>query len=276
MTTRIVPWDRPGNRHSSRKRRGTARPRWTAGKRAFDIALSGAMLVAIAPFFALIAIAIKLDSPGPVFYRVRRVGYRGYPLMMLKFRKMHDNAKGSPLTAYRDSRLTHVGRFLTSTRLDELPQLWDVLCGRMSIIGPRPEDPQFVALHPADYKKILSVRPGMTGLAQLAYAAESEIVDDGRVISDYISRIMPQKLRLDTLYVDRLSLRLDLSILRWTVAAVLFSRAVAVNRQSGKMNTRRRKAHRDLSVEWGASRLVRSGREASSYHPAPERQHEPG
>jgi len=216
------------------------RQSWRAGKRAFDVALALSLLIAIMPLLLLVALAVKLDSPGPVFYRVRRVGYRGRPLMMLKFRKMHRDAAGGPLTAHADPRLTRIGRLLTRTRLDELPQLWDVLCGRMSIIGPRPEDPQFVALHPADYKTILSVRPGMTGLSQLAYASESQIVDDDRPISDYVDRIMPQKLTLDTLYARRKSLTLDLSIIRWTIVRVVFGRDVSVNRSTGAMAVRRR------------------------------------
>ena len=197
-------------------------------------------LLALLPLMLLVAVAIKLDSRGPVFYRVRRVGYRGRTLMMLKFRKMHQFAKGGPLTQAGDARLTRLGSLLTKTRLDELPQLWDVLCGRMSIIGPRPEDPQFVGLHLDDYEFILSVRPGMTGLSQLAYAEESRIIDDSSPVEDYIARLMPQKLTLDTLYAREASLRMDLSIIRWTLETVLLRRPVAVNRMTGKMNIRRR------------------------------------
>ena len=124
-----------------------------------------------------IALAIKLDSRGPVFYRVRRVGFRGNPLHMLKFRKMHDDAAGGPLTAGGDPRLTRVGAVLTRCRLDELPQLWDVFRGRMSVVGPRPEDPRFVDLHGDAYEHILSVRPGITGLSQLAFAEEANILE---------------------------------------------------------------------------------------------------
>ena len=228
----------PTTRHVENPTRVRARGR--AGKRAFDIAVALILLLAILPLMLVVAVVIKFDSKGPVFYRVRRVGYRGRPLMMLKFRKMHDNATGGPLTAARDPRLTRVGRLLTRTRLDELPQLWDVLRGRMSIIGPRPEDPHFVGLHEAEYEVILSIRPGITGLSQLAYVEESRIVDDDSPIQDYIDRIMPQKLTLDKLYARRSSLMLDLSILRWTVITLILGRAVAVSRTTGRMNVRRR------------------------------------
>jgi len=221
-------------------RPAVARPTWVGGKRAFDILVSGLVLVALLPLFLLVAVAIKLDSRGPILFRVRRVGFRGQVLMMLKFRKMHRFAKGGPLTQDGDARLTRLGKILTKTRLDELPQLWDVFRGRMSIIGPRPEDPRFVALHPHDYEVILSVRPGMTGLSQLAYAEESRIIDDSSPIEDYIERLMPQKLTLDKLYARDASLGMDLSVIWWTLATVLLRRPVAVNRRTGQMNIRRR------------------------------------
>jgi lipopolysaccharide/colanic/teichoic acid biosynthesis glycosyltransferase len=230
-----------GEPHEWRIQQPTAaQTRWRTGKRAFDIALSLTLLVAILPLLLLIALAIKLDSRGPVLYRVRRVGYRGRPLMMLKFRKMHNDATGGPLTLGGDARLTRVGRVLTKLRFDELPQLWDVLRGRMSVIGPRPEDPVFVDLHLDDYKFILSVRPGITGLSQLAYAEERRIIDDQDPIDDYIGRVMPQKLTLDTLYASRLNLRMDLLIIGWTIVTVLLRRPIAVNRLTGEMNIRRR------------------------------------
>ncbi|HTU98686.1 MAG TPA: sugar transferase [Solirubrobacteraceae bacterium] len=209
-------------------------------KRAFDIVVSALLLVCLAGVFAVIALLIKLDSPGPVFFRVRRVGYRGRPLLMLKFRKMRDDARGGPLTLDRDPRLTRVGRVLTRARLDELPQLWDVLRGRMSLIGPRPEDPGFVALHDREYHAILEVRPGITGLSQIAYKAESEIVDSDNAIEDYVSRILPQKLTLDQLYARTASLTLDLRILYWTVVTVVLHHPVSVNRLNATMKLRRR------------------------------------
>jgi len=209
-------------------------------KRAFDIVVSALLLFGLVGVFAVIAVLIKLDSPGPVFYRVRRVGHRGGPLRMLKFRKMRDDARGGPLTIDGDPRLTKVGRVLTRTRLDELPQLWDVLCGRMSLIGPRPEDPGFVALHDIEYRQILSVRPGITGLSQIAYKAEAAIVDSDNPVEDYVNRILPQKLALDGLYAQTNSLGLDLRVLGWTFVTVVLRRPVSVSRLDGTMRLRRR------------------------------------
>ena len=199
------------------------------------------LLIAVLPLFLLIAIAIKLDSPGPVFYRVRRVGYRGRTLRMLKFRKMHDDAAGIPLTAHTDERLTRIGKVLARTRLDELPQLWEVLRGRMSIVGPRPEDASFVALHADAYEHILSVRPGITGLSQLAFAEEHKILNEEDLIEDYVHRILPAKICLDTLYANSHRVRTDLVVLRWTLIAVLLRRPVAVHRSTGQLTARRRR-----------------------------------
>jgi lipopolysaccharide/colanic/teichoic acid biosynthesis glycosyltransferase len=204
--------------------------------------LLGVMLLPL----ALIALAIKLDSRGPVFYRVTRAGHRGRPLRMLKFRKMYHNAIGIPLTAASDPRLTRFGRILVRTRLDELPQLWDVLRGRMSIVGPRPEDPIFVAMNAEAYEHILKVRPGMTGLSQLAFVEEHKILDEQDLVADYVRRILPQKIGLDTLYADSYRVRMDLAVLGWTVAATVLRRPVAVHRTTGKMNVRRRQRLADF------------------------------
>jgi lipopolysaccharide/colanic/teichoic acid biosynthesis glycosyltransferase len=217
------------------------------GKRAFDIVFATVLLIALLAVFAVIAVAIKLDSRGPVFFRVRRVGYRGRPLRMLKFRKMRDDASGGPLTVDGDPRLTRVGAVLTRARLDELPQLWDVLRGRMSIIGPRPEDPAFVELHEARYRQILAVRPGITGLSQIAYKEEATIVDADSPVDDYVARIMPQKLTLDTLYAETCSLWLDLRIIYWTFVTVVLHHPVSVNRVTAAMNLRRRR--RGMTLE---------------------------
>lgn len=224
------------------------RPVWPHVKRVVDVMLAISLLVATLPLLLLIAVAIKLDSPGPIFFRVRRVGHRGRPLLMLKFRKMHDDASGGPLTTGGDPRLTYVGKFLTHARLDELPQLWDVLCGRMSIVGPRPEDPSFVELHPDDYARILEVRPGITGVSQLAYAGEQDILDADAPVDDYVGRILPQKLGMDKLYARRSSLRLDIAVLYWTVVTVIMRRPVAVHRDTARMNIRRRRVPRPLQA----------------------------
>jgi lipopolysaccharide/colanic/teichoic acid biosynthesis glycosyltransferase len=163
---------------------------------------------------------------------------------MLKFRKMRHGATGVPLTLPDDERFTRVGRFLARTRLDELPQLWNVLKGDMSLVGPRPEDPVFVARHRSACATILNLRPGITGLSQLAFARESELLDANDRVADYVGRILPRKLEIDQLYVRERSLWRDLEILAWTVATVLLSREVAVHRETGRLNLRRRPASR--------------------------------
>jgi lipopolysaccharide/colanic/teichoic acid biosynthesis glycosyltransferase len=209
-------------------------------KRSVDVLVSAAVLLVALPLIAAVAMVIRLDSPGPVFYRARRVGRGGRPLRMLKFRKMHHNATGAPLTMSEDDRFTRVGRLLAKTKIDELPQLWHVLNGEMSLIGPRPEDPEFVAERFDDYADILAVRPGVTGLSQIAFAEESTILSKDDPLEHYRTRIFPQKIRLDRMYAARPSLKMDVSILFWTCAAVLLRRQVAVHRESGRMNLRRR------------------------------------
>jgi lipopolysaccharide/colanic/teichoic acid biosynthesis glycosyltransferase len=210
------------------------------GKRIFDVTLASLLLLCALPLFVLVAVAIKLDSRGSVFYRARRVGYGGRNFEMLKFRKMNRHARGLALTTDDDGRFTRIGAVLALTKLDELPQLWNVVRGDMSIIGPRPEDPRFVALHAEDYAHILEVRPGITGISQVAFAEESRILDDLDPVAHYLERILPQKTRLDRMYVTRYSLRQDLEIFMWTLLAVLLRKPVAVHRETGRMNIRRR------------------------------------
>jgi lipopolysaccharide/colanic/teichoic acid biosynthesis glycosyltransferase len=212
-------------------------------KRGLDLILATTLLVLLALPIAVLALAIRLDSPGSSFYRCRRIGFRGREFRMLKFRKMHDNAAGPALTAKGDERFTRLGRFLAESKLDELPQLWNVLKGEMSFVGPRPEDPGFVEEQADAYRQILEVRPGITGLCQLAFAKESEILDPDDAFFHYLTSILPQKVGMDVLYAERRSLPMDFRILGWTLAAVVLKRPVAVHRDSGRMNVRRRPVH---------------------------------
>ena len=219
-----------------------------AVKRLIDIVVAAVILLLSAPLLGLVALAIVLESPGGLFYRAERVGFRGKTLWMLKFRKMHRDAVGRPLTAHGDRRLTRVGAVLTRTRLDELPQFWHVLRGEMSIIGPRPEDPFFVRCRPDDFAEILKVRPGISGFSQLAFADEPRILSRDDPVGDYIQRILPQKCGLDRLYVSQATLRMDARIALWTVVAMLLRRPVAVHRGGGAMSVRRR--HPEHSRVW--------------------------
>ena len=219
--------------------------------RILDLGLAALLLLLVTPLMALVAIAIKIDSPGPLFFRCRRVGFRGRAFDMLKFRKMRDGVGGPALTARADPRFTRVGGFLAKTKLDEVPQLWNVLRGEMSLVGPRPEDPSFVAIEPEAYSKILGVRPGITGLSQLAFARETEILDPADGVTHYVRTLLPQKVRLDCLYVSRRSLRMNLGILFWTAVAVLLRQDVAVNRVTARLGFRRRPSKQAAAPELG-------------------------
>lgn len=210
-------------------------------KRVLDVTAALVLLLVFAPLFVLCALAIKLESRGPVFYPCRRVGRYHAEFAMLKFRKMRDGAGGPRLTGGHDERFTRVGRILAKSKLDELPQLLNVVRGEMSIVGPRPEDELFVGVAPADFTPILSVRPGITGLSQLAFACESEILDRATDPHEiYVNRLLPQKIALDRLYAEERTLGMDLRILFWTAVAVVMRGQVAVYRESGRLGRRRR------------------------------------
>ena len=211
-----------------------------AAIRALDIFASAILLILLLPVILVAIVVIRIDSPGAAFFRVDRVGFQGRPLRMLKFRKMRDDAAGPNLTTDDDHRFTRVGVLLAKLKIDELPQLWHVLRGEMSLVGPRPEDPEFVVMHEQVYRTILSVRPGITGLSQIAFAEESRILDDDDPHNHYVGTILPQKVLLDEMYAEERSLKFNLRILFWTTAAVIMRRQVAVHRNSGKMNLRKR------------------------------------
>jgi lipopolysaccharide/colanic/teichoic acid biosynthesis glycosyltransferase len=215
---------------------GTALDR--ALKRALDILVAGALLLVLGPMILIVAATIRLESSGPSFYRCRRVGRSGREFAMLKFRKMHDGVGGPALASWDDERFTRLGPFLARTKLDELPQLWNVLRGQMSLVGPRPEDAGFVELHQAEFTVIHGVKPGITGLCQLAFARESNILDPEDRLGHYVNEILPQKIRIDQLYASQRSFAMDLRILGWTTLAVLFGREVAVHRNTGDLSLR--------------------------------------
>jgi lipopolysaccharide/colanic/teichoic acid biosynthesis glycosyltransferase len=208
-------------------------------KRTIDLTVAMLALVVLAVPLLVIALLVVIDSPGPVFYRAERVGYRGRRLRMLKFRKMRQDATGGALTLAEDERLTRLGKWLARTKLDELPQLWHVLRGEMSLVGPRPESPAFVALFPDEYDVILRVRPGLTGYTQLAFAREGAILDPADPHAHYLSAFLPQKVALDRLYASGPSVRRDIEIIVATVITLL-GQPIAVDRRSGALTLRRR------------------------------------
>jgi lipopolysaccharide/colanic/teichoic acid biosynthesis glycosyltransferase len=209
-------------------------------KRTMDIVVATLALLLLAPLMLLIALLIVVDSPGPVFYRAERIGRGRRPLRMLKFRKMHEGAVGLALTTSGDCRLTRVGAVLVRTRLDELPQLWHVLRGDMSFVGPRPEDPAFVARWEREYDEILRVRPGLTGWTQVAFADEARILGPEDPLTRYVEAILPQKVQLDRLYAVHPSPSADMRILAATFRTVVLQQPIAVHRATGAMSRRRR------------------------------------
>ncbi|MGE5452691.1 MAG: sugar transferase [Acidobacteriota bacterium] len=194
-------------------------------KRLFDWLMASLGLLALGPLLLLIALAVKLDSPGPVFFRQERVGRFGKPFRIHKFRTMrHDPAgQGLQITVGADTRITRVGGILRRTKLDELPQLIDVWLGTMSLVGPRPEVPRYVAHYPSDMKdKVLSVRPGITDIASIEYKDESAVLARARDPEQaYIQEVMPHKLALAASYVDQASVWMDIKLIVRTIWAIV-------------------------------------------------------
>jgi lipopolysaccharide/colanic/teichoic acid biosynthesis glycosyltransferase len=219
------------------------RPLHRCAKRALDVVVALTLLLLTLPLLVVIVVLLRLEAPGSPFYRARRVGGGGAPLHVLKFRKMAPDAGGPPLTAADDPRLSRLGAFMASTRIDELPQLWNVLCGQMSLVGPRPEDPRFVALHPDGYARILRVRPGITGWSQLAFADERRILGPTDPLDRYVERILPAQVHLDCRYAESARLRHDLAVLLWTAVVLVTRIEVAVDRRTGRLGRRRRRGH---------------------------------
>lgn len=193
-------------------------------KRAFDIVLSACGLILLSPLLLLLALWIKLASPGPVFYRGARVGKDGKDFHILKFRSMVVDAEkiGGSSTSEDDARITRPGKLMRATKMDELPQLFNVLVGQMSFVGPRPQVRWAVDLYTPEERALLTVRPGITDYASLVYRNEGAILrgsaDPDR---DYLEKIAPGKIRLGLEYVRRHSVLIDCKIIVATALAVL-------------------------------------------------------
>jgi lipopolysaccharide/colanic/teichoic acid biosynthesis glycosyltransferase len=200
-------------------------------KRAVDVVLATAALVVLSPLFAFVALAIKRGDPGPIFYRGERIGLDGRPFQMLKFRTMVANAAtlGGTSTPEDDPRLTRAGRWMRAWKVDELPQLINVVRGDMSIVGPRPQVAWAVALYSPEERALLSVRPGISDFASLRFRNEAEILrgsaDPDRA---YLELIAPEKIRLGLEYVRNQSLATDLAIIAATFWSVLGGQPEAI------------------------------------------------
>jgi lipopolysaccharide/colanic/teichoic acid biosynthesis glycosyltransferase len=194
-------------------------------KRTFDILCSALGLIVLSPVFIVIAVIVKFTSPGEVFFRQQRVGLHGKLFYIHKFRTMIAGADkhGLKITVGKDKRITQIGYVLRKTKLDELPQLIDVLGGNMSLVGPRPEVPEYVALYPDEIRQIvLSVRPGITDWASINLIDESDIlVKEANPSEAYIKVIMPKKLDYAVKYVKNHSFVLDLKIILATIIKII-------------------------------------------------------
>ena len=194
-------------------------------KRLFDFIASSLGLLILLPVLLVLAAWIKIDSPGPIFFRQLRVGLGGKPLRIHKFRTMIENAElqGLQITVGDDPRVTRAGKFLRKYKLDELPQLFDVWAGAMSLVGPRPEVPRYIAHYPDDVRElILSVRPGITDRASIEFKDENEIL--GNAVDPhlaYVNDVLPIKLRYYKDYVANQSLALDIKLIFATIKALV-------------------------------------------------------
>ena len=187
--------------------------------------LAAVGLALLSPILAAIAIAIVIESGFPALYRQTRIGLGMRPFTLIKFRTMRHDPAGPQLTMPNDDRVTRVGRFLRSTKLDELPQLWNVLRGEMNLVGPRPEVPKYVEMFPEAFAVVTSVRPGMTGAASLKFPNEERVL---ATVADpeayYVSSLLPEKLKIEEEYVASRGPALDVSMLIRTFGALLGSR----------------------------------------------------
>ena len=195
-----------------------------AVKRAFDIICSGLGIIVLSPVLIIIAILIKKGSDGPVFFKQIRVGEKGRNFEILKYRTMVVDAEklGRQITVGNDNRITKIGGFLRKYKLDELPQLFNVFKGDMSLVGPRPEVPRYVELYNEEQRKVLEVKPGITDLASIQYRDENALLGTAEDPDDmYINTIMPDKLALNLEYIRKSNIFFDIYIIINTIIKCL-------------------------------------------------------
>ncbi len=193
------------------------------GRRLLDVTVAVTLLTVTAPIQLLLAAAIVVDSGWPPLYATERVGRGGRLFTVRKLRTMRGDVEGSPVTRAGDPRVTRVGRILRATKLDELPQFWNVVRGDMSLVGPRPEDPRYVAAYTPAQRQLLDVRPGLTSPATLLLRDEEEVLRrlGGNLDETYRSAVLPAKLAIDGAYVSRATARTDVAVLLRTLAAIV-------------------------------------------------------
>lgn len=192
-------------------------------KRLFDIVFSLLLMVILIPLGLVLAVWIMLDDPGSPFFVQQRVGRNGKVFGLVKFRSMRKNAesKGQLTVGMKDNRITRSGFFIRKYKVDELPQLWNVFVGDMSVVGPRPEVPRYVSMYNTEQQRVLSIKPGITDYASILYVRENEILSQAADPEQaYINEIMPAKLTLNLKYVDEHSFGSDLKIIAQTIKAI--------------------------------------------------------
>ena len=190
-------------------------------KRSFDIIMSALGMYLLSPFLLLLSLAIILNSGFPIFYFQERIGKGGHAFKLIKFRTMRTNSKGLQITLDKDPRITGVGNFLRKYKLDELPQLLNIFLGQMSFVGPRPEVRKYVELYTAEEKKIVSIKPGLTGLDSLNYSQESELLKNTTDPEHtYITEILPEKIKLNLVYLEKRNFGYDISIILATIKKI--------------------------------------------------------
>jgi lipopolysaccharide/colanic/teichoic acid biosynthesis glycosyltransferase len=190
-------------------------------RRLLDVTVAGMLLLVLAPLLGVLAVLVRATTTGPALFRQIRVGRNGRPFVLLKLRTMRADAPGPAITSGGDPRITHLGAWLRRTKLDELPQLWNVLRGDMSLVGPRPELPHYVARYTAAQRTVLRARPGLTDPASLAWADEAATL--GRFAEPdraYVEVVVPSKIALSLAYLERRTVWSDLVIVMRTAAHV--------------------------------------------------------
>lgn len=190
-------------------------------KRGFDIIMSAIGIFILSPLLLLLSLAIIINSGFPIFYFQDRIGKEEQAFKLIKFRTMRKNSKGLQITVDKDPRITQIGNFLRKYKLDELPQLLNIFLGQMSFVGPRPEMRKYVDLYSADEKKIISIKPGLTGLDSLNYTQESELLNNTTdPEKTYINEILPEKIKLNLEYLEQRNFSYDISIILSTIKKI--------------------------------------------------------
>jgi lipopolysaccharide/colanic/teichoic acid biosynthesis glycosyltransferase len=201
-------------------------PRETGLQRVFDIACAGAGLLLLWPFLAMLALLVVLRDGRPILFSQIRVGRYGEPFRIWKFRTMRADSRGSSITAAGDARVTSIGSALRKYKLDELPQLLNVLRGEMSLVGPRPEVPEYVRIETPIWQSVLQVRPGITDLASLMYREEEALLSTAPdAAAFYREQVLPAKLALNLMYLDSRTLARDIRLILLTIRYSLFPKA---------------------------------------------------